>query len=144
MPDQTIDKTKTDRRGFLWIWGGLLLTTATATANIVVSYLLPPPKQKQTKALSIPSAQIPPGSSLVIESAGSPVILVNSGGRISAFSAVCTHLGCLVKWVNGEKLFYCPCHAGKFDLSGKVISGPAPEPLHKVDVEVIDDIITFI
>jgi cytochrome b6-f complex iron-sulfur subunit len=144
MPEQIIKSTETDRRGFLWIMGGLLLGTFVATANAVVRYLMPPPKQKLAKELRIPTAQIPLGSSLVVEYKGSPVILVNSGGGVSAYSAVCTHLGCLVKWVSGEKIFYCPCHAGKFDLSGKVIAGPAPEPLHKIDIEVTDGIITFI
>lgn len=144
MPDQFIKTAKTDRRSFLWIMGALLLGAAAATGNAVIRYLMPPQKPKSAKELSIPTAQIPPGSSLIVEYRGSPVILVNSGGGISAFSAVCTHLGCVVKWVSGEKIFYCPCHAGKFDLSGKVTAGPPPEPLHKIDIEVTDGIITFI
>lgn len=143
MPDQTMETPEANRRGFLWIMGGLLLGAAAATTNAVVRYLMPPPKQKAAKELSIPTAQIPPGSSLVVEYRGSPVILVNSGGGVSAFSAVCTHLGCVVKWVGAEKIFYCPCHAGKFDLAGRVIAGPPPEPLHKIDIEVIDDVINF-
>jgi ubiquinol-cytochrome c reductase iron-sulfur subunit len=48
---------------------------------------------------------------------------------------VCTHLGCLLKSessaeavVTGEGWF-CPCHAARFDLSGRVRGGPAPTNL---------------
>jgi Rieske Fe-S protein len=59
------------------------------------------------------------------------------GGQILALSAECTHLGCSVAWDDVQKQFKCPCHDGKFDSDGKVISGPPAVPLrrHKVKVE---------
>lgn len=58
----------------------------------------------------------------------------------AAFSLVCTHLGCIVKWEANKRDFHCPCHAGKFDENGEVISGPPPKPLprYKVAVEGSD------
>lgn len=54
----------------------------------------------------------------------------------AAFSLVCTHLGCIVKWEPQKNDFHCPCHAGKFDTNGQVTAGPPPSPLTKYKVVV--------
>lgn len=58
-------------------------------------------------------------------------------GEIIAMSATCTHLACIVSWVEEKKMFHCPCHRGIYDSNGVVISGPPPKPLwrHKTKVE---------
>jgi len=60
-----------------------------------------------------------------------------NGGQIVAISAGCTHLGCIVTWDEAEKIFKCPCHDGRFDVDGRVISGPPPAPLkrHKTRID---------
>jgi Rieske Fe-S protein len=57
--------------------------------------------------------------------------------EVIAISAGCTHLGCIVTWDEESKIFKCPCHDGRYDAEGKVISGPPPAPLqrHKTKVE---------
>ena len=57
--------------------------------------------------------------------------------EVIAISAGCTHLGCIVTWDVDKKIFKCPCHDGRYDTDGKVISGPPPAPLrrHKTKVE---------
>jgi cytochrome b6-f complex iron-sulfur subunit len=109
----------TNRRGFLqWTLGGLLFGGFVVAGNVVLRYLMPPPPRlEKAGKVSIPVSQIPKGSSLMLKHQGSPVLAVHTEEGISAFSAVCTHLGCLVKWMPAEKIFYCPCHAGKFDSS---------------------------
>ena len=67
---------------------------------------------------------------------GEPTIVVRQGGELLAFSAVCTHLGCIVHWEAGEKIFFCSCHAGKFDSNGVNIAGPPPRPLRRYKVVV--------
>ncbi|MFO7983135.1 MAG: Rieske (2Fe-2S) protein [Desulfuromonadales bacterium] len=62
------------------------------------------------------------------------VVLQPESGRFNAFSAVCTHLGCIVQWQDDEGEFLCPCHAGRFSAQGKVLSGPPPEPLETLPV----------
>ncbi len=54
----------------------------------------------------------------------------------AAYSLVCTHLGCIVKWEANNHIFHCPCHGGKFDETGKNISGPPPKPLTKYKISV--------
>jgi cytochrome b6-f complex iron-sulfur subunit len=51
--------------------------------------------------------------------------------ELLAFSAICTHEGCTVTYQPGESVIWCPCHDGRFDLNGRVLSGPPPRPLPK-------------
>lgn len=57
-------------------------------------------------------------------------------GSLTAFSAICTHLGCLVSFnrVRGE--FICPCHGGKYDTDGRPTAGPPPSPLARLPVRI--------
>ena len=55
-----------------------------------------------------------------------------------AFSINCRHLGCPVRWVDGAKLFMCPCHGGVYYEDGTVAAGPPPEPLARYLVRVND------
>jgi len=59
-------------------------------------------------------------------------------GSIRAFSPSCPHLGCGYRWFGQEQRFKCPCHASVFDIDGKVLGGPAPRPLDRLDAKVDD------
>jgi len=54
----------------------------------------------------------------------------------TAFSVHCTHLGCPVNWVDGGKIFLCPCHGGVFDAEGNPVGGPPTYPLQRHHVRV--------
>ncbi len=67
-----------------------------------------------------------------------------------AYSAICTHMGCVVEWYP-EKQFsfdfphlFCPCHQSVFDIfhGAKVLAGPAPRPLPQLPLMIADNIIT--
>ncbi|MDE3178470.1 MAG: Rieske 2Fe-2S domain-containing protein [Acidobacteriota bacterium] len=53
-----------------------------------------------------------------------------------AFSIVCTHLGCPVRWLPEARLFMCPCHGGIYYANGNVASGPPPRPLPRYPVRI--------
>lgn len=57
-------------------------------------------------------------------------------GTYAGVSRVCTHLGCIIKWQGKDKRFFCPCHAGIFSPTGRVLGGPPPRPLAKLAVRV--------
>jgi cytochrome b6-f complex iron-sulfur subunit len=57
-------------------------------------------------------------------------------GTYAGVSRVCTHLGCIIKWEDEDERFFCPCHAGIFSPTGKVLGGPPPRPLAKLALRV--------
>lgn len=82
-------------------------------------------------------SDIPVGSSVSAKTPdGKPVLISQpAAGKIVAFSAVCTHMGCTVNPAGKE--FHCPCHGSKYDAAtGKVLHGPAPRPLASYPVTV--------
>ena len=82
-------------------------------------------------------ADIPEGGGIILDQQ-SVVLTRESGDKVHAFSAVCTHQGCLVSAVSGGRIT-CPCHGSTFDANtGAVIGGPAPSPLPAVPVTVVN------
>ncbi|MEZ0347559.1 MAG: Rieske 2Fe-2S domain-containing protein, partial [Thermus sp.] len=58
---------------------------------------------------------------------------------IVAYSAVCTHLGCIIsQWAADKKAGLCPCHGGLYDFAhgAKVIAGPPPRPVPQLPLKV--------
>lgn len=74
------------------------------------------------------------GSGRVIDLEGDPVgVYREETGEVNAVSAVCTHLGCLVEWNDGERSWDCPCHGSRFDHDGRVLDTPAVDDLEPVE-----------
>ena len=63
-------------------------------------------------------------------------VILNDDRTLTAFSPLCTHLGCAYQWAAKEKQFSCPCHGSRFGPAGNVISGPAPRPLDRYAIKV--------
>ena len=57
-------------------------------------------------------------------------------GQLIVLSAVCTHLGCTVPWVEKEKRFICPCHLGNFAPDGTLLSGPPPRSMDRLETKI--------
>jgi len=75
----------------------------------------------------VPSPQqIEAGEGAVIRDGLSKVaVYKDEMNRLHCFSAVCTHLGGIVRWNAAEKTWDCPCHGSRFDRFGQVVNGPA-------------------
>ena len=70
------------------------------------------------------------GEAAVLQVGGDKVAAYRDDeGKLHAVSAVCTHLGCIVEWNDGERRWDCPCHGSRFDPDGKVLKGPAKKEL---------------
>lgn len=55
-----------------------------------------------------------------------------------AMSSVCTHLGCMTRYIPEQGGIFCPCHGSRFDTSGAVTGGPAPKPLPRLRLTLAD------
>jgi glycine/D-amino acid oxidase-like deaminating enzyme/nitrite reductase/ring-hydroxylating ferredoxin subunit len=62
-----------------------------------------------------------------------PVAVSTVDGRTCAVSAVCTHLGGVLRWNDAEKSWDCPLHGSRFDADGTVLEGPATRPLDRTE-----------
>jgi cytochrome b6-f complex iron-sulfur subunit len=69
------------------------------------------------------------------------VFIVSSHEKLTVLSATCSHLGCLVNYSREKSEFICPCHGGRYDLSGKNIAGPPPAPLGRIPAKVENGIL---
>ena len=67
---------------------------------------------------------------------GDPAFLVKIAGQVSLLSAVCTHAQCVVVWSASDEQFHCPCHRSAFAIDGRVLDGPAPQPLPQLAIHV--------
>ncbi|MFI7674588.1 Rieske 2Fe-2S domain-containing protein [Actinophytocola sp. NPDC049390] len=102
-----------------------------------------PPETPTTEAPAgfATTAEIPVGGGKVF-SAEQVVVTQAAPGQIRAYSAVCTHQGCVVNDVLGGTI-NCDCHGSKFGLDGSVAQGPASAPLPAVAVKVTGDQISL-
>jgi glycine/D-amino acid oxidase-like deaminating enzyme/nitrite reductase/ring-hydroxylating ferredoxin subunit len=74
----------------------------------------------------------PPGEARVVrEGLGRTGVYRDESGEVHAVSMRCTHLGCLVRFNAAETSWDCPCHGSRFDVDGRVLEGPAVDPLER-------------
>ena len=92
---------------------------------------------KGTKIVKLASLKVG-GNYNFVASNGAPSILFRTKTGVFAYSAICTHQGCTVKYSTSSKTLKCPCHQAEFDpyKSAKVVNGPAETPLGKVKVAI--------
>jgi cytochrome b6-f complex iron-sulfur subunit len=128
------------RRRFIDIFLGVSLTgTVVSFLYPVIRYILPSKRIEASvkKVTAARVGELAPNSYKIFKFGTTPGILINTiEGELKAFSAICTHLTCNVLYESDTETIICPCHNGRFDLNGKVISGPPPSPLEAFKVEI--------
>ena len=109
----------------------------------------PPPSQQQSSggtpaagggaasgaAVLASTSSVPVGGGKILT--GQQIVITQpTAGSYKAFTAVCTHQGCIVSTV-ADGTIDCPCHGSKFSVKdGSVVNGPAPSPLAPVAIKV--------
>ena len=79
--------------------------------------------------------EVSPGSGAVIRRGLKKLALYRDPtGKLEVRSATCTHLGCIVHWNDVERSWDCPCHGSRFAPDGRVLNGPARNPLAKAEL----------
>jgi thiosulfate dehydrogenase [quinone] large subunit len=114
--------------------------TAAATGAIAgVSLLVRGTVPARAKAAAVgnavaDSAALAAGDAISVTAGGLPALVIRgTDGELQAYSAVCTHAGCDVEWLDGE--IRCPCHHARFDpATGEPTKGPARLPLTSLEV----------
>jgi len=141
-PATNLNKHGLSRRSVI-VWGGVgaaaaatvgLVGCSTDTDTGTGTGAAPATNDAPTEIATL--ADIPVGGSIIVEVDGEKVVLSQpESGTVTAFSAVCTHQGCIV--APKEKELACPCHGSRFNAeTGEVIEGPAARALAAVAVTV--------
>lgn len=132
------------RREALNLLVGLGVTAlAGAVCYPIISYVVPP-AASEAAVTSVAAAKVnelAPDTGKIFKFGETPALLIMlPSGEMRAFSATCTHLGCIVQYRPDRKVIWCACHGGQFDPNnGTVIAGPPPAPLTKYKVAVQGD-----
>ena len=122
---------------FLSTTAGAFLVSVTYPLS---RYLIPPDVEESTAntvTLALKPQEVKPNSGQIFRFGSQAGILIkDTNGELKAFSAVCTHLACIVQYRPDINHIWCACHNGHFDLNGRNVEGPPPKPLEQYVVNV--------
>ncbi len=140
-PDEqpAADASGINRREFLYyVWGASMVMLMGGTAGMLLWYLLPRFRAGEFGGdFFVPAAALPPQGSPPVDNPQGRFWLANTDQGVAAMYKVCTHLGCLFKWVGTNDRFECPCHGSKFHADGLYIEGPAPRSLDRFEITAV-------
>ena len=119
-------------------------TTLISFVYTASKFLIPPKSNTKDAQVILVKDQIPTGTAKEVTYNDIPLVVINRrGSGFIALSRVCTHLGCLIGYDSFNNKLVCPCHAGEFDLEGKVLAGPATKPLQRYPLKISSKQITI-
>jgi Rieske Fe-S protein len=119
-----------------------VVTTLGAIIYPIIRFMVPPQivEAMQNSVVAAKLNELPPNSGKIFKFGNKPGILVRTAtGELKAFSAVCTHLDCIVQYRPETKQIWCACHNGQYNLNGQNIGGPPPRPLEEFTVNTRGD-----
>ncbi len=125
-----------------WLLGGGALASLASFLYPVIRFLNPPLiTEAAVNEVSGGKVQdLKPNSGKIVKFGNKPALLVRvSDTEWKAFSAVCTHLNCTVQYRPSNRQIWCACHNGTYDMNGRVVSGPPPNPLEEYAVNIRGD-----
>jgi len=132
-----------NRRTMLsWLLGGGALASMVSFLYPVIRFLNPPlvTEAAVNEASGGKVQDLEPNSGKIVRFGSKPALLVRvSDTEWKAFSAVCTHLNCTVQYRDSTQQIWCACHNGTYDMNGRVVSGPPPNPLEEYAVNIRSD-----
>src|SRR6185312_12040780 len=100
-------------------------------ADVVYHFVADRLSIKDTDSLT----RLRPGSANVVEVDGKKVAAYrDEEGNFHTLNPVCTHAKCVVNWNAEEKSWDCPCHGARYDIDGKVLTGPATRGLEQINL----------
>lgn len=110
----------------------------------LLRYLAPLSSAGSRQKVTLKLSEVPEGGAKFFELNGNAGVVIKlKGGSLAAYSAVCTHLGCVIQWQKEQNQFLCPCHGGQFSSEGAVVGGPPPKPLAKLPFVVNGESVTI-
>lgn len=126
------------RREFLYyIWGASIVLLIGEAAAAIGWFALPRFKEGTFGGVfTISADKVPQLDAPPFNEASGRFWVSNANGGLTVLFGVCTHLGCLPKWVDQNDRFECPCHGSKFDRYGQWLDGPAPRDLDRFPIVV--------
>jgi Rieske Fe-S protein len=131
------------RRRFLDILLGTgVCATLGAVFYPVFKFMTPPQvvEAAQNSVVAAKVTELAANTGKIFKFGSKPGIIVKTAaGELKAFSAVCTHLECIVQYSPEKKQIWCACHNGQYDLTGKNVGGPPPRPLEEYTAKVQGD-----
>ncbi len=132
--------TPASRRDFLKLGWGLFTGIAALEAGFAtIQFAQPRVAVGEFGSMIVcgPAAGFPPDSVTPFNAGRFYLARLADGGFLAIYRR-CTHLGCAVPWDSTQGQFVCPCHASAFDQVGQVLNPPAPRPLDRFAVAIVD------
>jgi len=143
-PDTSADKgLQQRRRNFLTWFLGASVTALFASVAYPVARFLGTPTQPEAATSQVQAGptndpELVEKGFKIVRFGSEPVIVIRlSDTDIRAYSAVCTHLACIVEFRKSKRDLFCNCHNGEYDLQGRNIGGPPPRPLRPYQVHIV-------
>lgn len=113
--------------------GGVRTVTELVKTNVSTGLVW---ARGRVQRLSLPEVErLDRGQAAIMSVRGRRVAVYRDpSGELHGVSPTCSHLGCSVAWNDAENTWDCPCHGSRFDVEGRVLTGPATDDLERVQL----------